>query len=155
MTRRFGLLALLASMAITCVAAETRTDTDLGFMAGHWCGMDEGARVEEFWLPPQGGELHGLSRTVRDGRAVGFEFLRIALRDGVPMYLAQPQGRPPTAFKRTASGANWVRFENPAHDFPQRIEYRRDGAVLQAVVSGPGDGGEATAIRYDYAACAD
>lgn len=155
MTCRFGCFALLVSMAMACLAGEARTDTDVGFMAGHWCGIDDGALVEEVWLPPQGGELHGLSRTVRDGRVVGFEFLRIAPRDGVPAYLAQPQGRPPTAFKRTASGANWVRFENPAHDFPQRIEYRREGAALHAVVSGPGDGGKATAIRYDYTACGD
>jgi hypothetical protein len=29
-----------------------------------------------------------------------------------------------------------VRFENPSHDFPQRIEYRRDGNVLRAEASG-------------------
>jgi hypothetical protein len=29
-------------------------------------------------------------------------------------------------------------FENPAHDFPTRVAYRRDGDRLVATVSGPG-----------------
>ena len=144
---------LLAAMAMACHAAEPPPGTSLAFMGGHWCGTDDGAQVEEFWLPPRGGELHGLSRTVRDGRVVGFEFLRIALQDGVPVYLAQPHGRAPVAFKRVASGAQWARFENQAHDFPQRIEYRREGAAVHATVSGPGSDGTDVSIRYDYVAC--
>ena len=84
---------------------------------------------------------------------VSFEFLRIAEIDGVPTYHAQPGGRAPTAFKRSDGGAQWVRFENPAHDFPQRIEYRRDGDLLNAVISGPGKDGKTQQVPYALKRC--
>src|SRR5688572_8668431 len=74
----------------------------LDWLAGQWCGGEGSERVEEHWMSPaKNGELLGLSRTLKDGRMASFEFLRIADVDGVPTYLAQPGGRPPTAFKRT------------------------------------------------------
>ena len=110
-------------------------------------------KTEEFWFPPEGGALIGMSRTVKGDRMVAFEFLLIASVDGVVSYLAQPGGRPPTTFKRTAGGENWLRFENPQHDFPQRIEYRREGAALHAQIAGPGKDGKEKVIPYVYELC--
>lgn len=70
--------------------------------------------------------------------------------DGVQSYIAQPGGKPPTAFKRTAGGETWARFENPDHDFPQRIEYRREGDRLHAEVAGRGKNGEEAVLGFDY-----
>jgi hypothetical protein len=55
--------------------------------------------------------------------------------------VAQPGGRAPTAFKLTRAGANEAVFENPAHDFPKRIAYRKeaDGSLTARV---EGDGSE-------------
>lgn len=142
------LLILAGSPAL---AAEPGLD----WLAGRWCGGEAGLSIEESWLTPRGGELLGLSRTIKGERVVAFEFLRIASVEGVPTYFAQPGGRPPTAFARSAGGEHWVRFENPAHDFPQRIEYRRDGDSLHAEIAGPGDGGKETVIGYDYRRCQD
>jgi hypothetical protein len=128
---------------------------DLEWLTGRWCGGEGGEKIVEQWLPPVAGETIGMSRSVRDGRVQSFEFLRIARRDGVATYLAQPGGRPATAFPRSASGADWIRFANPAHDFPQQIEYRRDGAGLVAEISGPGKDGKRRAITYRYARCDD
>lgn len=52
-------------------------------------------------------------------------------------------------------GENWVVFENPQHDFPKRIEYRRDGTALKASISGPGDDGKILRIPFDYRRCGD
>lgn len=128
---------------------------ELAWLAGDWCGDEAGELIEESWLAPRGGELLGLSRTTREGQVVAFEFLRIAVVKGVPTYLAQPGGRAPTAFTRSDSGEQWMRFENPAHDFPQRIEYRRTGDTLRAEIAGPGVGGRETVIGYDYRRCPD
>jgi ketosteroid isomerase-like protein len=83
----------------------------------------------------------------------GFEYFRITEIDGELSYVAQPGGREPTRFKRVAGGENWARFENPAHDFPQGIEYRRKGEELHASVSGPGEGAEDKVIRFAYVPC--
>jgi hypothetical protein len=128
---------------------------DLDWLTGRWCGGEGGERIVEQWLAPVAGETIGMSRSVRDGRVQSFEFLRIATRDGVVTYLAQPGGKPATAFPRSAFGADWIRFANPAHDFPQQIEYRRVGAGLAAEISGPGKDGKRHAITYRYARCDD
>lgn len=126
---------------------------DLGWLAGHWCGQAGPARIEEHWLAPAHGELLGISRTTRDGRMVDFEYLRVARTDGMTAYVAQPRGRPPTTFKLEASGDAWVRFANPQHDFPQRIEYRRDGTALTATISGPGHDGKEQSMSFEFATC--
>jgi hypothetical protein len=76
-----------------------------------------------------------------------FEFLRIVVRDGTPVYIAQPNGVPPTEFTATSRTADRVVFENPSHDFPKRVIYQRTSADgLTASVDG-GDGGKG---RLDY-----
>lgn len=147
-------MTMLPALLFALSAQAAAPAPDLGWLAGHWCGGG-GETIEESWLAPRSGELLGLSRTMRGERVVAFEFLRIAAVDGVPTYLAQPGGRPPTAFALSAGGDNWVRFENPAHDFPQRIEYRRSGDTLHAEIAGPGDGGKETVIGFDYRRCQD
>jgi hypothetical protein len=43
-----------------------------------------------------------------------------------------------------------VRFENPAHDFPQVVCYRRTGPdAILAVVSATRDG-KTSAVRFEY-----
>jgi hypothetical protein len=134
--------------------SQAAPDAPLDWLAGQWCGGEGSERVEEHWMSPaKNGELLGLSRTLKDGRMASFEFLRIADIDGVPTYLAQPGGRPPTAFKRTDGGERWVRFENPAHDFPTRIEYRREGETLQAQVGGKGRDGKEMRFTLDFVRC--
>lgn len=128
-------------------------DDPLDWIQGDWCANAGEERIEEHWLPAHGGLRLGLSRTLKGPRTSSFEFLRIDVVDGVATYIGQPEGTPPTAFKRTAGGKNWVRFENPQHDFPKRIEYRRTGNALHAEIAGPGEEGKEIVIPFDYTAC--
>jgi hypothetical protein len=80
-----------------------------------------------------------------------FEFLRIAAGpDGVPVYWASPDGRPPVAFRLSQSGPGRVVFDNPQHDYPQRIAYQRSDGGLVATVSAL-DGSHAMRWRYRLA----
>lgn len=146
------------AVAILALAAAVPTQASAGnltWLSGRWCGGAGSERVEEIWLEPNGEHLLGVSRTTKDGQLASFEFLRIGPGDRVPTYFAQPGGRPPTAFAHTDGGDAWVRFENPAHDFPQRIEYRRDGDRLRAEIAGPGDDGKELVIGFDYTRCGE
>jgi hypothetical protein len=152
----FCLGLLFAASLLVTLTGSARAEAENpspGWIAGHWCADLGDETVEELWLPPHGGVMVGLGRTRNPERTTGFEYFRIADTGGVQMYIAQPGGRPPTSFKRTAGGERWVRFENPDHDFPQRIEYRRQGDVLHAEVAGPGDNGEEAVIGFDYSPC--
>jgi hypothetical protein len=90
---------------------------------------------------------------VKGGKTASFEYLRIEWKDGIPSYVAQPQGNPPVAFKWVAGGADWARFVNPANDFPKRVEYRKTQDGLYAEIAGPGEGGKELVIPFDYKAC--
>jgi hypothetical protein len=154
-----GLLLLLTmdarpqSPATPDVATPDPAKPDLDWIAGHWC-LDDGTQsVEEHWLPARGGLLLGVGRTVAAGKARSFEFLRIETHGGAPVFIAQPNGVPPTPFTLAASGQGWARFENPKHDFPRRVEYRRTAKGLHAQISGPGQGGRETVIPFDYLPC--
>jgi hypothetical protein len=110
----------------------------LAWLAGTWESEEPtGPHTVEHWLAPEGGTMLGVNRTAVDGRTVFFEYLRIEARAEGPAYLASPVGRdPPTTFVATAAGPSWITFANPEHDFPQRIEYRREGDRLQMRISG-------------------
>jgi hypothetical protein len=75
----------------------------------------------------------GISRTVADGKTVEFEFTRIHQEpSGEIFFTAKPSGQPEATFKMIKGSANEVIFENPQHDFPQRVIYRlqSDGSLL-------------------------
>jgi len=96
---------------------------DMAWLRGAWVGTRNGRGIEERWSPPLGGAMLGISRTVRRGKMVAFEYLRIVERDGSLVYIAQPGGKPPTEFVLTELKKNRVVFKNPLHSFPQRIVY--------------------------------
>lgn len=142
-TLPFSLLVLAAVLLPTPGAAQAtgRSLAPLAWLTGCWEQRTGTRVVEEQWMAPAGGLMLGVNRTTIQGQAREFEFLRIELRDSTPTYVAQPGGRPPTAFVATVLSDSLVSFANPAHDFPQRISYRRAGAdSLVARVEATRDG---------------
>jgi hypothetical protein len=112
------------------------------FLVGTWIADTPEGRVTEEWAH-EGDALVGRSETVANETQSFHEDLRIESRAGTLVYLASPMGRtPPTEFRRTDDGANamLVVFENPAHDYPKRIRYERDGDRLIASIEGDGPG---------------
>lgn len=146
--------AALALALAAGPAAAGQPEAGLSWMAGHWCSEAQGRRIDEVWLPEAGGALHGLSRTVRGGKVESFEFMRIVSDGDTASFHVQPNGAAPTVFVMADRGDGWIRFGNPAHDFPNRIEYRRDGDRLLAWISGPGRDGKDVRIPFEYRACA-
>jgi hypothetical protein len=142
--------AIIAAVALLLMgqAAPPANVGDLAWMSGHWETSAGGRWTEESWSAPRGGIMLGHSRSGSGDRLREFEFLRLqAGADGVPAYFAQPGGRPPVAFRLTARDGTSATFENPAHDFPQRIVYRRDGDSMVATISKL-DG--SNAMRWTY-----
>jgi hypothetical protein len=119
----------------SALSADT-TISSVAWLSGTWTSVPDGAPTEERWTVGAGGAMLGTSQTVADDRMVAFEYLRIVERDGGLVYIAQPGGGAPTEFVLTSIDVNQVVFENPAHDYPQRISYTlgTDG-VLRAEIS--------------------
>ncbi len=61
--------------------------------------------------------------------------------DGSVVFIAQPAGRGETAFTLQPGSPGAAVFENPQHDFPQRVIYRLDdGGRLNARIEGQRNG---------------
>jgi hypothetical protein len=91
----------------------------------------------------------GMSFSNEPAKPTEFEFLRIETKSGVPTYMAQPQGVPPTPFalSETDSTAGRVTFVNMAHDFPKRVAYKRvDAMTLLAWI----DAGPTGSLRVEF-----
>ena len=128
----------------------------LAWMAGCWVLSTGSRTVEEVWLMPAGGTMVGLARTV-GASGTSFEHLVLDGRAaGTVVYRATPEGAAPTDFTATQVTDSMAVFENPLHDYPQRIIYSRRGAEsLNARIEGPDEGGRVVGsdFRYRRSAC--
>lgn len=145
--------AMLGAYLALSAAQAAGGELKLDWLAGHWCSGEPGQQVDEVWLPEAGGALLGMSRTVRGGKTASFEYMRIVPDGQTANFHVQPNGVPATVFVQAARGENWIRFENTAHDFPNRIEYRREGDTMRAWIAGPGRDGRELKIPFDYRHC--
>jgi hypothetical protein len=127
-------------------AAKAADLASLSWIAGAWAGVDDGVEMEEHWLPAKGNTMLGLHRDVAGNKTVSFEFLRIEATADAITYWASPKGRPATPFRLKEVSDKKAVFENPEHDFPQRIIYwlGKDGS-LHAKIEGTQGGKEAAA----------
>ncbi len=131
-------------------AAPGYTIADVAWMSGHWVREEGELRTEELWMDPQDNMILGLSRTTAEGVVRAFEFLRVQLQsDDNVVYLAQPGGKEATPFRLVEVEGTRAVFENPDHDFPQRVTYERDGATMKATIGGQ-HGGMARSLGWEW-----
>jgi hypothetical protein len=157
--RRTAAVAALACSGGLLFAGVAGGDAEIariGWLSGCWERRTSSSLVEEQWMAPRGGTMLGMSRTVRSDRTVAHETIRIEERDGRLVYIASPSGQATAEFTSTHVSDTLVAFENPVHDFPQRILYRPGGAdSLWARIEGA-RGGETRGVdfRMSRAPCA-
>lgn len=127
MTRTFLIVVVLPVCFHSFVSAQTESGTlkRLSWLAGCWEGGSSGREMTEHWMKPSGGTMIGMSRTVAGGKTREHEFLLIGEREDGVYYIASPSGQKETSFKLVTLADDEAVFENPEHDFPQRIIYRR------------------------------
>jgi hypothetical protein len=136
------LAVLIVFTFMVNLSIQNPTLADISWISGDWQTAPGGrAQIEEHWTPVAGASMMGMSRTVAGEKTVEFEYLRIEQRaDGI-YYVAQPKGRcPGTDFKLTRASNIEAVFENPQHDFPKRIIYRKgaDDSLTASIDGGEG-----------------
>ena len=136
----------LCSLALALAAASALDR--VVWLQGCWEMASAGRTIEEHWTAPRGGVMLETGRTVRDGRLLEYEFV-VLREDGDRLaYEAHPSGQPPAVFQARDLSDSRVVFENPEHDFPQRVGYeRRDADTLAAWIDGTANG---KARRVDF-----
>ncbi len=126
------LVVLAAAVALT--GADEVAKLDL--LTGSWAQNRDSVSVRETWLAPGDGVMAGMSQTNRPGKKPFVEFMKISAEPAGVTFTAIIPGQPPTPFVRLVGPDGEATFENKAHDFPQRIIYRRCGIDLCARIEG-------------------
>ena len=124
---------LLPILAIAGPPAHAAAAPD--WMTGYWLSCD-GVQTAEAWIDgAPGGMLVGVNLNGKPPKQ-SFEFMRIATVDDRLAFIASPSDAPPTVFPLKSLEAQRAVFENPAHDFPQRVIYERRADTLSARIEG-------------------
>lgn len=128
-----AVLALLISFGVA--AQDKKADpkklalTDLAWLGGCWKANEKESRVNniEQWSQPFANVMVGVGVEQKNGKASSWEHMRIEARnDGSIVYTAKPHNQKEANFTLTSTDADMLTFENPKHDFPQKITYRRE-----------------------------
>jgi hypothetical protein len=138
-------LAFLLILPVIEQGQTQRYDLDsLAWLGGCWNGGGDTRVYQEHWMKPSGKTMLGMSRNVANGRTVEYEFLRLHEEaNGEIFYTAHPSGQNETSFKLVKLKEGEAVFENPEHDFPQRIIYKlEDNGSLNARIEGKSKGKE-------------
>jgi hypothetical protein len=156
-----GLLSVASVIGQGASEFKKATIEDFAFMKGCWAieRPERKLRIEEQWMAPAGGTMIGMSRTVRDGKTTGWEFMRVEVGDAGASFVSKPrENKEETVFKfasapsesGSSNGSRYAAFENPQHDFPQRVIYRSDKPdTLSARIEGT-QNGKSSGIDFPY-----
>lgn len=125
MRSRFTFVATLALLVAPYVSASESQLEKLKWLAGCWASESGEPGSGEQWSSLAGSTMLGVGRTIRKGKTVEHEFLQVRLdAEGKVVYIALPSHQKEATFVASSIGEGTATFENPAHDFPQRILYR-------------------------------
>lgn len=141
------LIFVTASIAILSNCTPTSQQTKpvpslskLNWLQGKWNNPIENGMIGETWSVISDAHYNGHGWVVIGTDTVSEERIDLLATDSgifyIPVVNAQNNGQP-VVFKGTALSDTLLVFENPTHDFPQRISYRRMGAdSITAEISG-------------------
>jgi hypothetical protein len=144
------ILTVAALVGAQAAPVQPLTVDRVGWLQGCWRSSQGASIVEEQWMAPGGGSMIGMSRTVLGRETTAHEFVLITEQDGRLAYRAHPSGQAPATFLSTEATEARVVFENPQHDFPQRVGYRREGTdLVHAWIEGT-SGGRTRRVEFPY-----
>ncbi|MEM8984744.1 MAG: DUF6265 family protein [Pseudomonadota bacterium] len=149
---RSTLAAALTLLCITSTASPTEsTHTLPTWLVGCWVSAD-GTSLEA-WSQDSDDTLIGFSSIVTDGRVSFYEMMSLRLDDdGRLIFTAYPSNQPGGSFPAVDQDESSVVFQNEAHDFPQRIRYRRaDDQLIADIAFASGE----NQIDFNKTQCAD
>lgn len=147
-----ALTSVLIALAGAAFTSNSSGIEQLGWLKGCWERRTaRGAFIQEQWMAPRGGMMMGMARTFVRDTLREYEFVLIREVDGKVQYEAKPSGQPAATFPQKTLTDTLVEFEDPAHDYPQRIGYRKAGSdSIIAWIDGTTSQG-ARRVEFPYA----
>ncbi|ANP45026.1 DUF6265 family protein [Candidatus Viadribacter manganicus] len=136
-------LVLFFAALLFAPAAFAQDVSDLRWLRGCWQTeppreAESGATFTEVWIAPEAPIILGYDYHEGEGEIQGWSQMRIE-SNGAPELVDMPLGSFPIRYRLMDEEVdNHVSFQNLEHDFPQRIEYRREGNRLYRRISNGG-----------------
>lgn len=126
--------AALAAVLMFAAPACAADFAQFSFMSGCWKTAPEVTpEYRECYTAPKAGMMQGSSQMIKDGATTSFEFSLVLQEQDKIIYRPFLKGvRAAVDFTLVKQSANEAVFENLAHDFPQRIIYRKADGKLTA-----------------------
>ena len=147
---RVVFLSAMWLVSAVIAGAQRASIKDVAWLQGCWEIVSPQRTVEEQWMAPRAGSMLGMSRTVRGDALVEYESIVIRQQGNQLAYEARPSGQPAAVFLSTTVSDSMVLFENPQHDFPQKIGYQRmAGSMLMAWIEGTSKG-QLRKVEFPY-----
>jgi len=136
-------MALTALLVAFCQLATAQTPShieDLGWLVGSWKRTNNKpgqTGIENWIIDPEIG-LRGYGITMRGSDTLFVEKMRIVTGDNDALYFVADviENPKPVYFRITSIQQSEFICENPEHDFPKRITYRRRTKDLEVKISG-------------------
>jgi len=126
---------------IACAQVTATDIKKLNWLEGNWkrTGMKEGRSGNEHWTKLSDTEWQGIGVNMKGQDTAFVEKIKIIQKGEHIYYVADvPENKEPVLFKFISITEDSFVCENPKHDFPKKISYRKDGNMLKAIISGNG-----------------
>ena len=122
---------LLLWISVSCGAVRAQSCPNLQvaeWLVGEWHGTRGESQILERWQKVSGETFEGMGITRRGTTIVESETLRLVSMEQRVFYVAKVAHNDlPVAFALTQCEGQRLVFENPAHDFPKKLEYQLTG----------------------------
>ncbi len=117
-------LIVFCTLIVSCSDPESNDINELDWIIGKWTSTSGAESMTEHWQK-EAGALIGEAWFISSNDTISSEQLKIITRGNDIFYIASPSDQMTTEFKLKQLNDNEVLFENPEHDFPQSIYYKR------------------------------
>lgn len=140
--KRFQGIALVLTLMIigNRSAAQTNSLSGAKWLLGKWENQTQRGKMVEEWSELNDSTFAGRSYMITATDSISLESVLLKKEGNDLYYIPTVKGQnndQPVKFKLTSSTTNSLVFENPAHDFPQKISYTLESErSLLAEISG-------------------
>ena len=148
-------LIVLCLLSASCVTESRKPEktglNKLDWFIGSWAGVTSESTFTETWIKVNDTLYTGQSYFIKGSDTLSSETISLQQHDTSVFYVPLVEGQndnKPIFFKLTFSDGTNAVFENPEHDFPQKIAYQlKENDSLIATISG-NNNGKIRSIRF-------
>jgi hypothetical protein len=119
-------ILLIGTGMFFCMHGFCQRLADAGWLLGKWEQKTPKRTIYETWKSNSDSSYSGKSYLLKENDTIILETVSLLQKDGALFYIptvTNQNNSMPVSFKLTFSSDSKLIFENPIHDFPQKITY--------------------------------